>query len=132
MGEGPRPSARYHNPAHGAKTPATRAATLRARHQFAAERGGAWPAWIQIYAATGARRGEVLALRWEDIDLDSGSVSITANLGTDRCRGDTKTVGSIGTVTVDATTLGRCAPGTSGPQTAPRAPTAGSGRRVTS
>lgn len=29
---------------------------------------------------TGARRGEVLALRWEDVDLESGTIRITGNL----------------------------------------------------
>lgn len=38
----------------------------------------------QMYAATGARRSEVLALRWSDIDLRSGMVSIRRTLDVER------------------------------------------------
>jgi integrase len=31
-------------------------------------------------AFTGARRGELLGLRWEDVDLESGSISVSKNL----------------------------------------------------
>ncbi len=43
--------------------------------------------WLQVAVATGARRGEVCALRWRDVDLDEGivrierSVSATASSG---------------------------------------------------
>jgi integrase len=37
--------------------------------------------WAVLLAlATGARRGEIIALRWKDVDLDRGSVAITRSL----------------------------------------------------
>jgi integrase len=40
---------------------------------------------------TGMRKGELLALRWEDIDFDRCTISITGSLGQDRQRASTKT-----------------------------------------
>lgn len=37
-------------------------------------------AWLQVAADTGARRGEVCALRWSDIDLDAGTVRIERSI----------------------------------------------------
>jgi integrase len=37
-----------------------------------------WPVLLAL--ASGARRGEILALRWRDVDLDRGSVAITRSL----------------------------------------------------
>jgi integrase len=36
---------------------------------------------VMLGAATGARRGELLALRWSDVDLDAGTVRIARSLG---------------------------------------------------
>ncbi|QSM95665.1 site-specific integrase [Mycobacteroides abscessus subsp. abscessus] len=47
-----------------------------------------YPLWM-LYAASGARRSEVLALRWSDIDLKSGKVHIRRTLDTGR-PGETK------------------------------------------
>ncbi len=47
-----------------------------------------YPLW-QLYAASGARRSEVLALRWADIDLKSGKLHIRRTLDTAR-PGETK------------------------------------------
>ena len=38
------------------------------------------PAW-HVLAHTGMRRGEALALRWRDVDLDAGTVSIRRSAG---------------------------------------------------
>lgn len=35
----------------------------------------------RLYGVTGLRRGEALALRWEDVDLDAGTVRIEQSLG---------------------------------------------------
>jgi integrase len=35
---------------------------------------------VAVAAYTGMRRNEILALRWEDINLDAGSISVTRNL----------------------------------------------------
>ncbi|CPR93943.1 site-specific integrase [Mycobacteroides abscessus] len=35
---------------------------------------------IQLYARTGARRGEILALRWKDVDLARGTVTVVGTM----------------------------------------------------
>jgi len=43
--------------------------------------------WAML-ATTGMRRGELLALRWRDIDLDAGTVSIRRSAGVVRVKGE--------------------------------------------
>lgn len=45
-------------------------------------RGGMLPAYVELLAATGARPGEVLAIRWEDVDLlaEPPTVTVTGTL----------------------------------------------------
>jgi integrase len=38
-----------------------------------------WAAWV-LMLSTGMRRGEVLGLRWQDVDLDTGSLSVRQTL----------------------------------------------------
>lgn len=62
---------------------------------------------IRTAAATGARRGELVALRWSDIDLKAGIVSITAALTADAgelVRKPTKT-GNERLVAIDPVTV---------------------------
>lgn len=47
-----------------------------------------YPLWM-LYAASGARRSEVLALRWSDIDLKTGKVHVRRTLDTGK-PGETK------------------------------------------
>ena len=41
------------------------------------------PLW-HLLAATGLRRGEALGLRWRDVDLTAGTVSIRQTVGSDK------------------------------------------------
>lgn len=38
-----------------------------------------WGMYVWLSAVTGARRGEIVALQWEDIDLDNGMIALDAN-----------------------------------------------------
>lgn len=44
-------------------------------------------AWL-LLVATGMRRGELLALRWQDCDFDAGAISIRRSVGTVRSKGN--------------------------------------------
>lgn len=56
------------------------AATLRQFLGLAREHEERWyAAWV-LLATTGARRGEVLGLRWADVDLEAGRLSIRQSL----------------------------------------------------
>ncbi|MEU4672533.1 tyrosine-type recombinase/integrase [Amycolatopsis sp. NPDC023774] len=48
---------------------------IEAAHQSSLE----WGTYVWLSAVTGARRGEVVALQWEDIDLDAGAVVLDEN-----------------------------------------------------
>jgi integrase len=91
------------NPA-AAATPASAKSTKRtipkpadvARLIDAAREVNPWlPAFLRLAAATGARRGELCGLRWDDIDLDAGTLVIERSMAETRSRGvvekDTKT-----------------------------------------
>ena len=52
----------------------------RARKLMAAAEGTVWEMPMFLAAFTGARRGEVLAIGWEHIDLERGRVRITRSL----------------------------------------------------
>jgi integrase len=63
-------------------------------------------AFYRLAAYTGARRGELLNLRWRDIDLDLGEIHITGStavIGGQRIEGTTKS-GRSRTVSIDAET----------------------------
>ncbi|GAA2755894.1 tyrosine-type recombinase/integrase [Actinopolymorpha rutila] len=49
-----------------------------------------WGALVWLYMVTGARRGEILALRWHDVHLDTGMLEIRRNI-VDGIEKDTKT-----------------------------------------
>jgi integrase len=40
-------------------------------------RGGAWGIWLRLVVGSGARRGEVLALRWGDVSADCTKLRVT-------------------------------------------------------
>lgn len=57
---------------------------------FAAGPANSLPAGlVEVLVDSGGRRGEVLALRWEDVDLDAGTATVTRQLVADS---DTKAV----------------------------------------
>ncbi len=62
-----------------------------------------------LYATTGARRGEALALGWPNVDLDAGRLHITASvttMGAQTVTGEPKSGASRRTIAVDPRTVG--------------------------
>lgn len=75
-----------HNPADAVDAPKVERTEMRALteaevHAFlAAIQGDPLEALYAAAILTGARQGELLALRWQDVDLDTGHISINATL----------------------------------------------------
>ena len=63
------------------------AAQVRAALAAAAATDPALACWLQIAVATGARRGEVCALRWADIDLDAATMRIHRSVSATKTAG---------------------------------------------
>jgi integrase len=59
---------------------------------------------IRLGYASGARRGELAALRWSDVDLDAGTITIARNADRHGVEGPTQTH-KVRTVQLDAGTL---------------------------
>ena len=86
------------NPAAAAKPPTTREARAPEMHCWTAAQLAAFLGWAgrhsehhplwHVLAHTGMRRGEALALRWRDVSLDSGTVSVRRSAGVVRNRGE--------------------------------------------
>jgi integrase len=81
-----------HNPAAKAKPPTAKQAAAPEMHPWTAEQLAAFLAWLResghqhaaawtVLALTGMRRGEALALRWRDTDLDAATVSVRRSAG---------------------------------------------------
>src|ERR1700683_4924161 len=79
------------NPAALATPPAV---SEQVRHWWTPEQGGTFLAYVadhpcltvgrgEMLVATGGRRGEVLGLRWSDIDLDAGTATVVQQLVAD-------------------------------------------------
>ena len=62
------------------------AGQLRAFLAWSARNSPLHPAWY-VLAMTGMRRGELLALRWRDIDLDAGTITIRRSVGVIKTKG---------------------------------------------
>jgi integrase len=85
------------NPAVKAKPPTAREARAPEMHPWDASQLGAFLAWSAdqsplhapwlVLAMTGMRRGELLALRWRDIDLDAGTIAVRRSVGVVKHRG---------------------------------------------
>lgn len=65
-----------------------------------------YPLWV-LAAGTGARRSELLALQWRDIDVAAGRVTIRRALDTGAPAGTTKVTksGNVRTIDIDADTM---------------------------
>ncbi|MGP4024388.1 tyrosine-type recombinase/integrase [Actinomadura sp. 3N407] len=85
------------NPADKAKPPTAKqaappemhpwaAAQLRTFLNWSAEHSVHHVAWY-VLAMTGMRRGELLALRWRDIDFDAGTIRVRRSVGLIRTKG---------------------------------------------
>lgn len=90
------------NPAARAKPPTAKEAKPPEMHPWTAEQLRVFLAWSaeesQLHAAwhvlayTGMRRGELLALRWRDIDLDAGTISIRRSVGVVKIKGQRRQI----------------------------------------
>jgi integrase len=86
------------NPANAARPPTAKEARAPEMHPWDAGQLAAFLAWAEgntgnyplwnTLAMTGMRRGEALALRWRDMDLDANSVSIRRSAGMVRHAGE--------------------------------------------
>ncbi|PYC64933.1 site-specific integrase, partial [Streptomyces tateyamensis] len=69
-----------------------------ARHFLTAAHGHRFQTLFELALRTGLRKGELLGLRWEDLDLDAGTASIRRTLQRTRASGlttlPTKTISS--------------------------------------
>ncbi|MQA86681.1 MAG: tyrosine-type recombinase/integrase [Streptosporangiales bacterium] len=59
---------------------------LRAFLDWSKDNSALHTAWY-VLAMTGMRRGELLALRWRDVDLDAGTISVRRSVGLVRNKG---------------------------------------------
>lgn len=75
------------NPAAAVKRPGVERAEAKHLNQtavaqvLAAAEGSRYHPALVLIAATGLRRGEVLALTWERVDLDAGTLKVLATIG---------------------------------------------------
>jgi integrase len=110
------------NPADAATPPSAKEAKPPEMQAWTAGQLAAFLRWADdnsqqftmwhVLAMTGMRRGEALALRWRDVDLDAGTLSVrrsagmvrTAGEGGEVVEGDTKT-GKPRVIDIDAATV---------------------------
>ncbi len=86
------------NPADAASPPTAKQAKAPEMHPWTAGQLAAFLGWARehagdfalwhVLAHTGMRRGEALALRWRDVDLDAGTVRIRRSAGMIRVAGE--------------------------------------------
>ena len=77
----------------------TRALSLdEARALFDAARKTKWEPFFQIAALTGARRGELVGLKWESVDLDRAVLTVRTSLASTRAKKADRDAGAAGVV----------------------------------
>jgi integrase len=86
------------NPAATASPPTAKQARAPEMHAWTAEQLAGFLGWSagsslhhaawRLLAYTGMRRGEALALRWRDVNLDAGTVSVRRSAGVIRVKGE--------------------------------------------
>jgi integrase len=86
------------NPADAATPPTAKEAKAPEMHPWDAGQLAAFLGWAEgasqsfalwhLVAMTGMRRGELLALRWRDVDLEAGTVSVRRSAGMVRVAGE--------------------------------------------
>ena len=90
------------NPADAATPPTAKEAKAPEMHPWDAGQLAAFLGWAEgasqnyplwhLLAMTGMRRGEALALRWRDVDLEAGTVSVRRSAGMVRVAGESADV----------------------------------------
>ena len=85
-------------------------ADVRAILDLAEAEGGELHAMVRTISHTGTRRGELMGLRWEDVDLSTGRITISGQLFRTRELGliyqpEPKTASGHRTIKVDAKTI---------------------------
>jgi integrase len=101
----------HRNVSQAARPPAVRREEMQvldrdqARALLAAARGGRMEALLTLALATGMRQGELLGLRWEDVNLDTGTVRVVRQLGTDGTFSNPKSRQSVRTVDINPSTV---------------------------
>ena len=77
----------------------TRALSLEeAGRFFDAARGSDFEAFFHIAALTGARRGELVGLKWDAVDLESGTLTIRTSLASTRAKKVERAAGAAAVV----------------------------------
>lgn len=87
------------NPATKAKPPSARSAKAPEIHPWSATQLGAFLTWAEknrpdlapawrVLAFTGVRRGELLALRWTDLDLEASTLAVRRSVGVVKAKGE--------------------------------------------
>lgn len=85
------------NPVDKAKPPTAKEAKAPEMHPWTGDQLKAFLAWSKegstlhlawyVLAMTGMRRGELLALRWRDLDLETGTIAVRRSVGIIRNKG---------------------------------------------
>ena len=98
LGQAVRDGLLARNPADVATPPTAKEAKAPEMHPWDAGQLAAFLGWAEgasanytlwfVLSMTGMRRGEALALRWRDVDLDAGTVSVRRSAGMVRVAGE--------------------------------------------